>query len=626
MAPGRVRSLIAVPLLLASMAVLSPSAARADAGPETFVTMISETGDSIGGGQHRFFHPGNATISLGWSASSVYVSINDANQGVDFFNFEFAAPPGESLEIGEYEHAQRAGFQDATRPGIDITGNHNGCNTITGRFRVKELTRDLTGALTSAWILYEQHCEGHLPGLIGEVRVNVPGDGGNIAIGPREIRWPEADPGSVMQVVPFVIRNTALTNVEIGTSTLSGPSAPEFEVGLDDCQGKTLGPGDTCKVFVGWVAGPAGDKSATLLVPEAGGPTHALALEGYVHPGRTRLFMTSDPGDWIGRGQTWSHAPSNSRFGVGGNYEYAGGGVSTADGTSWSLSFASPSGDTLERGRTYTNATRTPFKGSGAGVEITGGARSCNTLAGEFTINDIFVNAFDELERLSVTFEQHCEGGSPALRGIFEFRATGTLPEPEPEPEPDTIITSGPFDMEPNRDGGFAFSASVGGSTFECSFEGSGFEPCTSPFFYQGLSEGSHTFRVRATSPAGKVDPSPAERTWIIDAFGPVLSVTRPTAGVYVNDQSVGGSGPIAVVGSVTVQATATDAQSGVSTVGFDVNGTPVDPSRITREGDSFRFTFRPPGAGEHTITVRAENGSGLETTTSISVHGVPAG
>src|SRR5687768_4402906 len=122
MAPRPVRSLIVIPLLLAlTGVVLSLSAAQAGEGAETFVTMIGEPGAHVGGSQHQFFHPGNASLSLSGTASYVTVRVEGGNFGNNY-HFEFAAPPGELLRIGEYEGAQRAAFRDEGRPGLEIFG------------------------------------------------------------------------------------------------------------------------------------------------------------------------------------------------------------------------------------------------------------------------------------------------------------------------------------------------------------------------------------------------------------------------------------------------------------------------------------------------------------------------
>src|SRR6185312_7570768 len=38
---------------------------------------------------------------------------------------------------------------------------------------------------------------------------------------------------------------------------------------------------------------------------------------------------------------------------------------------------------------------------------------------------------------------------------------------------------------------------------------------------YSALGEGAHTFSVRATDSSGNVDPSPASRTWTVEASEP---------------------------------------------------------------------------------------------------------
>lgn len=189
---------------------------------------------------------------------------------------------------------------------------------------------------------------------------------------------------------------------------------------------------------------------------------------------------------------------------------------------------------------------------------------------------------------------------------------------------PETTITSGPSGATQSTEAIFWFDSSRPGSSFECSIDGSAFASCSRPVRYTGLADGSHTFRVRAIGPEGEVDPTPAERTWVVDMSPPELSIERPTAGTYVEDQSAGGIGPIIVVGSVTVEARATDPHSAVSLVHFEVDGLSVAPFAVTRQGDIYRFTYRPTSAGEHTITSRATNGSGLVTSTSIQVRAVP--
>src|SRR5829696_4951601 len=98
---------------------------------------------------------------------------------------------------------------------------------------------------------------------------------------------------------------------------------------------------------------------------------------------------------------------------------------------------------------------------------------------------------------------------------------------------PNTTLDSAPSDPSASADATFAFSADEDGSTFECELDGGGFSACSSPKSYTSLSEGSHTFNVRAVDAAGNTDPTSAQLTWSIDTVAPSSTVTFPGAGAY---------------------------------------------------------------------------------------------
>ena len=76
---------------------------------------------------------------------------------------------------------------------------------------------------------------------------------------------------------------------------------------------------------------------------------------------------------------------------------------------------------------------------------------------------------------------------------------------------PETTIDSNPSDPSTSSGATFTFSADEGGSTFECELDGAGFSSCSSPKSYSSLSDGSHTFKVKATDACRKhrSDPRP---------------------------------------------------------------------------------------------------------------------
>jgi hypothetical protein len=91
-------------------------------------------------------------------------------------------------------------------------------------------------------------------------------------------------------------------------------------------------------------------------------------------------------------------------------------------------------------------------------------------------------------------------------------------PPPLPSaPAPDTKITKGPKGKTDTRRATFKFRSEPAGATFQCKLDKKPFKPCKSPKTYKGLSEGKHTFKVRAVSASGAVDATPAKRAFRVD-------------------------------------------------------------------------------------------------------------
>jgi hypothetical protein len=170
--PRKLSAVLSVALALAGLIVSAPSASATSL--RTFATMYSESGDYIGGGADRLFTPSLGSIKVSGNAAYLTVNVSGGTSG-DSYSMNFAAPPGKKLKPQTYLDAQRAPFREAGHAGIDIDGDGRGCNEISGRFDVRQITTDDTGAITSLWILYEQHCEGGIPALFGEVEYRIPG-------------------------------------------------------------------------------------------------------------------------------------------------------------------------------------------------------------------------------------------------------------------------------------------------------------------------------------------------------------------------------------------------------------------------------------------------------------------
>ncbi len=92
---------------------------------------------------------------------------------------------------------------------------------------------------------------------------------------------------------------------------------------------------------------------------------------------------------------------------------------------------------------------------------------------------------------------------------------------------PETTIDSGPSGPTTEASPSFTFSSELGAS-FECrldSSQGSAFKPCTSPKSYSSLASGPHVFEVRATDESHNTDPTPASRSFTIEAAKSVIEL-----------------------------------------------------------------------------------------------------
>jgi hypothetical protein len=78
---------------------------------------------------------------------------------------------------------------------------------------------------------------------------------------------------------------------------------------------------------------------------------------------------------------------------------------------------------------------------------------------------------------------------------------------------PHTTITGTPAAVSSSASASFTFVGSEA-SRFACSLDGGSFSPCSSPRGYDGLRDGGHSFRVRATDRAGNVEPAPPAFVW----------------------------------------------------------------------------------------------------------------
>ncbi|GAB3399888.1 DUF4214 domain-containing protein [Massilia agilis] len=173
------------------------------------------------------------------------------------------------------------------------------------------------------------------------------------------------------------------------------------------------------------------------------------------------VYLASQQGDYVGGGATLLYTPSNALFKVD-----AAGATLTVDVTSdvnWSGHFVVRNTMTrLERGY-YGDLARWPFHDlAKGGLDWSGAGRGCGDETGWFVVDSVTYEG-TTLKALDLRFEQHCQGGEPALRGRIRWSALDNTPAPRPviPPVPDGLWQ--PPDSATPQAGNYVYLASEQG-------------------------------------------------------------------------------------------------------------------------------------------------------------------
>jgi len=240
----------------------------------TSIVLNSDPGDYIGGGQTMVFVETDGTFVAqnSGNGSSVHVSFNTPTYS-HWWYLDFAAPDLLPLVVGPYEGAVRYPFQGAGQPGLSVTGDGRGCNTVTGRFDVRELVLGAGNEVVSFRATFEQHCEGFAPALRGEVRYN--------AAVPLQLTAPSAVTALENQLLSFNVSGLVIGGGHVTLTASDLPLGASF-----------IDRGDNTGTF-SWT--PLSSQAGTYLV-RIQGTAGALVETAYV---RITVMLTPPPNDEI---------------------------------------------------------------------------------------------------------------------------------------------------------------------------------------------------------------------------------------------------------------------------------------------------------------------------------------
>ncbi len=140
--------------------------------PQTYVTMVSQPGDYIGQGQSYSFNPGNSTMLASRNFDNGVDFTLQSKDGTQSWFLDFAAPNNVPLGPGTYLGAVQFPFEAAGQPGLSVSGDGRGSNTLTGQFTVTQAVYDNSGNVVSFAASFVQHNEGATPALSGQISYN----------------------------------------------------------------------------------------------------------------------------------------------------------------------------------------------------------------------------------------------------------------------------------------------------------------------------------------------------------------------------------------------------------------------------------------------------------------------
>jgi len=343
------------PLFSNNVATISASA-RKPVSPQSpsFVTLRSDHGDYIGGGEAYDYDGSNSAIKLLPDGATLEVDVD----GDQYWRGYFRLPNSLSqLTPGTYANLTRYAFSDPAVGGLDWSGEYRGCNIIAGSIIVDAVAY-AQGVLKTLDLRFEQHCEGAPAALRGQIHWNA-----------------------------------------------------------DDA---TRPPG------------PVNPPPKGLWSPAIGATP---ASGNYV-------YLKSDGADFVGQGGTYTYTDATAvlALDVSGNHLS----VNVNGDEYWSGDFqAMDSISELEPGY-YADLKRYAVYNAAKGaLSWTGEGRGCNTSSSWFVI-DAITFAGSALASIDLRFEQHCEGGAPALHGQIHWAARDVAQPPGPKAPPANLWQPAP--------------------------------------------------------------------------------------------------------------------------------------------------------------------------------------
>jgi hypothetical protein len=388
------------------------------ADPVTVFQAFSDAGDPAGGGQSANLNSVQAGFSATLNGSSISYTVAGVQGG---WTVTLAPPSGQSLQVGDYESAVGYPDQAPVLPGMAVFAGNNRCHPINGHFTVLQVQRNGNGLITGFAADFTQHCNGLTAALRGRLRIN-----SNI---PLDTPFPDAGASQTVST-----GNSTVT-LSAGGSDAGGNGETITSIQWTQVSGTTVSLSDATSSSPTFsTAGLTGNQDLVFEVTVTNSDGVSSTDEVIIHvqdPAgpKTRLYMESDPGDFVGQGATTDfnqYAALLRGAASAGTMAFV---ANAGDLDNFALDFSAESGQSFQLNQFYTQAQRLASSTS-PGIEITGNGHGCNEDDGSFIVRDFQKDGSGNITELAVDFVQYCEDGTAGLYGWLRLNSAVPMDTP----------------------------------------------------------------------------------------------------------------------------------------------------------------------------------------------------
>ena len=319
---------------------LKACSARFEPLVPVFLRSVAYWDRSFIGGTKTVYTPMTSlwSVTSAGNGNQVRVWIED----VDGYRLvEFSAPEGRRLAPGYYSAARRYPFTPFN--GLSVSSTGAGCNELTGRFVILDISIGSDGTVDNFAADFEQHCGDAAAGEFLAIRYN------SLSAVPV-VPFSGAYPSYHVSVTPAAHGRVSGTDLSCGSGSAlcqqTLPAVARITLTATPNSGYT---------FMGWTEDCSGGATTSLHV---NGPKRCSAIFEPIEAAalRTILRWDSQPGNYIGGGLSEVLSPGNSRWSAtslqsGNGVEVRVDSVGPVSNSYWSLRFQAPTGQPLQAGQ-----------------------------------------------------------------------------------------------------------------------------------------------------------------------------------------------------------------------------------------------------------------------------------